>query len=71
MKASSLYWLFFVVVMAVGTVPDTAGVGRPSAGIYAKSSITKPNEKYKNIVNVSSSFKVEQDNSGGLRLCSA
>ena len=33
-----------VGVMAVGTVPDTAGVERPAAGIYAKSSSTKPKE---------------------------
>ena len=39
-----------VGVMAVGTVPDTAGVERPAAGIYAKSSSTKPKEKSENIV---------------------
>ena len=55
-----LILVVFVEVMAVGTVLDTAGVGRPSAGIYAKSSITKQKEKSINIVNVSSSFKVEQ-----------
>ena len=38
-----------VGVMAVGTVPDTAGVEGPAAGIYAKSSTTKTKEKSENV----------------------
>ena len=48
-----LILVVFVRVMFVGTVPDTAGVKRPAASIYAKSSNTKPNEKSENIVQTS------------------